>query len=59
MTKKQWISIAIIIAVIIGLIIAIKYVPVWLSILNLMIFIIGFASGYLFTERKDLKQKSQ
>ena len=53
MTKKQWISIAIIIAVIIGLIIAIKYIPVWLTILNLVIFTAGFAAGWLFNKKKD------
>ena len=53
MTKKQWISIAIIIAVIIGLIIAIKYIPVWLTILNFIIFSIGFAAGWLFNKKKD------
>jgi uncharacterized membrane protein len=53
MTKKQWISIAIIIAVIIGLIIAIKYIPVWLTILNLVMFTAGFASGWLFNKKKD------
>lgn len=55
MNKKQWISIAIIIAVIIGLIIAIKYIPVWLTILNFIIFSIGFASGWLFNKKKDLQ----
>lgn len=57
MNKRQWISIAIIIAVIIGLIIAIKYVPVWLSILNLIIFIAGFASGWLFNKKKDERKE--
>lgn len=53
MTKKQWISIAIIIAVIMGLIFAIKYIPVWLSIMNFIIFCAGFASGYLINKKKS------
>lgn len=57
MTKKQWISITIIIVVIIGLIIAIKYIPVWLSILNLIIFIAGFAAGWLFNKKKDERKE--
>lgn len=54
MTKKQWISIAIIIAVILGVIIAIKYVPVWITILNLVMFSLGFASGYLLKKKKEI-----
>ena len=38
---------------IIGLIIAIKYIPVWLTILNLVIFTAGFAAGWLFNKKKD------
>ena len=53
MTKKQWISIAIIVAVILGLIIAIKYVPVWITILNLVMFSAGFAAGWLFNKKKQ------
>ena len=53
MTKKQWISISIIIAVILGLIIAIKYVPVWITILNLVMFSAGFGAGYLFNKKKQ------
>ena len=53
MTKRQWISIAIIVAVILGLIFIIKYVPVWLSIINFVLFSVGFASGFLFNKRKS------
>lgn len=53
MTKRQWISIAIIIAVILGLIFIIKYVPVWLSIMNFILFGAGFASGFLINKKKQ------
>lgn len=58
MNTKQWISIAIIIAVIIGLIIAIKYIPVWITILNLIMFSAGFVSGYLINKKKSNATKN-
>lgn len=54
MAKKQWISIAIIVAAILGLIVAIKYIPVWITILNFVMFSAGFVSGYLFNQKKNL-----
>lgn len=53
MNKKRWISLAIIAAILIGLIVAVKFIPVWFTIVGIVILISGFVSGYLFSKKKD------
>ena len=52
--NRKWIPILIIIASILGLILAIKFVPVWITILNVIMFSAGFISGYLLSQKKNL-----
>lgn len=45
MNKEKWITIAIAIAVIIGIIVMIKYIPLWSTGLSVISFIIGVIGG--------------
>lgn len=53
MNKKRWISLAIIAAILIGLIVAVKFIPVWFTIISIVTLVAGFTSGYLFSKKKD------
>lgn len=47
MTAKRWISLAIVVAVVVGALALIKLFPFWATLACLMSLIGGFAAGYL------------
>ena len=48
MTKKRWIAVAIVAAVVVGSLGLIKLFPFWATLACLVSVIAGFAAGYLF-----------
>lgn len=48
MTKKRWIAVAIVAAVVVGSLGLIKLFPFWATLACLISMIAGFAAGYLF-----------
>lgn len=52
MTKKRWISLAIVAVVVVGSLGLIKLFPFWATLACLVSMIAGFAAGYLF--KKDI-----
>lgn len=52
MTKKRWIAVAIVAAVVVGSFGLIKLFPFWATLTCLVSVIAGFAAGYLF--KKDI-----
>lgn len=52
MTKKRWIAVAIVAAVVVGSLGLIKLFPFWATLACLVSVVAGFAAGYLF--KKDI-----
>ena len=52
MTKKRWISLAIVAVVVVGSLGLIKLFPFWATLACLVSVVAGFAAGYLF--KKDI-----
>ena len=52
MTKKRWIAVAIVAAVVVGSLGLIKLFPFWVTLACLVSVVAGFAAGYLF--KKDI-----
>lgn len=48
MNKNKWIALGIIVTVVILSLVAIKFIPFWLTIVNLITLTAGFIAGYLF-----------
>lgn len=48
MTKKRWIAVAIVAAVVVGSLGLIKLFPFWATLACLVSVVAGFAAGYLF-----------
>lgn len=56
MNTKRWIALGIIVAVVVLTLVAIKFVPLWLTIVNLIVFALGFCAGYLFKNPEILEK---
>lgn len=56
MNKNKWIALGIIVMVVILTLVAIKFIPFWLTIINLIVFSLGFYAGYLFKNPKILEK---
>lgn len=50
--NKRGLSIGITVLVIVGILAMIKFVPFWVSLVNLGVFIVGFLAGYLFKKKE-------
>lgn len=56
MNKNKWITLGIIVMVVILTLVAIKFIPFWLTIINIIVFSLGFCAGYLFKNPKILEK---
>lgn len=56
MNTKRWIALGIIVVVIILTLIAIKFVPLWLTLVNLITFSLGVCAGYLLKNQKIIEK---
>ena len=56
MNNKRWIALGIIVAVVILTLIAIKFIPLWLTVINFIVFVLGFCAGYLFKNPEILEK---
>lgn len=55
MNTKRWIALGITVVVVILLLVAIKFVPLWLTFVNLAMFVSGCIAGYLFKNPEVLE----
>lgn len=54
MNKNKWIALGIIVMVVILTLVAIKFIPFWLTIINIIVFSLGFCAGFIFKNSKFL-----
>lgn len=57
LTKQQWIILAIVIVVVVGILAMIKFIPFWGTILSLVSYVAGIASYWLVKKYSPLNNK--